>query len=59
MLFIGVQIIGGFEKFRNLYIQNYQLDPAYYIILPCLTFDAMLKYVDVHLKLFVGYDIYL
>lgn len=47
-----------FENFRNLCMENYELDPAHYITLPSLTFDAMLKFTDVHLELFTDYEMY-
>lgn len=48
-----------FENFRNTCLQNYQLDPAYYLTLPSLTFDAMLKFTKVKLELLSHIDQYL
>lgn len=48
-----------FENFRKLCIANYELDPAHYITLPSLTFDAMLKHTAINLELFSDYDKYM
>lgn len=48
-----------FENFRNITEQNYELDPLYYLTLPSLTFDAMLKFTNVELELLSDYDKYL
>lgn len=48
-----------FENFRTISIQNYDLDPLYYLTLPGLTFDAMLKFTNVELELLSDYDKYL
>ena len=38
-----------FEKFRQVCKENYQLDPAQYYTLPCLAWDAALKFTKVKL----------
>lgn len=48
-----------FENFRDICLENYDLDPAYYLSVPSLTFDAMLKYTKVELELLNDYDKYL
>ncbi|KAG8265999.1 hypothetical protein J6590_108378 [Homalodisca vitripennis] len=48
-----------FENFRTICVNNYELDPANYLTLPSLTFDAMLKFTKVELELFHNYDMYM
>lgn len=48
-----------FENFRNVCLDNYSLDPAHYLTIPSLSFDAMLKYTNVELELLHDYDMYL
>lgn len=48
-----------FENFRDLCLNNYELDPTHYLTLPSFTFDAMLKFTNVKLDLFTDYDMYL
>jgi hypothetical protein len=48
-----------FENFRNLCMENFELDPSHYLTLPSFTFDAMLKLTGVELELFTNYDMYL
>ena len=40
-----------FEKFRDLCLKNYKLDPVYYYTTPALAWDAMLKMTGVKLEL--------
>ena len=40
-----------FEKFRNVCLSMYDLDPAHYYTLPGFSWSAMLKYTGVHLEL--------
>lgn len=40
-----------FEKFRKTCKKHYQLDPAFYLTVPSLSFDAMLLQTGVHLEL--------
>lgn len=48
-----------YENFRNLCLENYELDPSHYLTLPSFTFDAMLKVTGVELELLTNYDKYL
>lgn len=48
-----------YENFRNLCLENYELDPSHYLTLPSFTFDAMLKVTSVELELLTDYDKYL
>lgn len=47
-----------FEKFRITSLRYYKLDPAYYITLPSLSWDAMLFHTNVKLELISDIDIY-
>lgn len=47
-----------FENFRNLCLKNYNLDPAYYVTSPSLSWDAMLFYTRVELELINDLEIY-
>ena len=40
-----------FEKFRNVCMENYELDPAYYYTSPGLSCDALLKSTKIKLEL--------
>ena len=40
-----------FEKFRNVCLENYSLDPAWYYTSPGLSWDALLKHSEVNLEL--------
>ena len=48
-----------FEKFRNLCLENYKLDPVYYYTTPALAWDAMLKMTGVKLELLSNIDMLL
>uniref|UniRef100_A0A1B6I4V7 DNA-directed DNA polymerase n=1 Tax=Homalodisca liturata TaxID=320908 RepID=A0A1B6I4V7_9HEMI len=48
-----------FENFRIICLNNYELDPANYLTLPSLTFDAMQKFTEVELELLNNYDMYM
>ena len=48
-----------FESFRNLCLENYKLDPAWYYTSPGLAWDACLKITKVELDLFSDYDMQL
>ena len=48
-----------FENFRNICIENYKLDPAYYYTAPSLAWDACLKMCDVKLELLTDIDMLL
>ena len=40
-----------FENFRDLCLENYKLDPAFYYTAPGLFYDACLKKTNIHLEL--------
>ena len=40
-----------FEKFRNICLKNYKLDPVHYFTAPGLAWDACLKMTDIQLEL--------
>ena len=48
-----------FEEFREVCLDNYQLDPAWYYTSPSLAWDACLKMTQVELELLHDYDILL
>jgi len=48
-----------FETFRDVCIQNYKLDPAWYFTSPGLAWDAALKKTEVQLELLSDYDMLL
>ena len=48
-----------FENFRNVCMKNYELDPAHFLSLPGLAWQACLKKTDVELELLTDYDMVL
>ena len=48
-----------FENFRNACIKTYELDPAHFISLPGLAWQACLKKTGVELELLTDYDMWL
>ena len=48
-----------FEEFRNVCLENYSLDPAWYYTSPGLSWDALLKVSGVRLELLTDVDILL
>ena len=48
-----------FENFRNICIENYELDPAHYYTAPGLAWDAALKITGVELELLPDIDMLL
>ena len=48
-----------FENFRNACLNNYELDPAHFISLPGLVWQACLKKTNVELELITDYDMLL
>ena len=48
-----------FEEFRNICLENYSLDPAWYYTSPGLSWDALLKHSKVNLKLLTDPDMLL
>ena len=45
-----------FENFRDVCLENYHLDPAFYFTAPGLAWDACLKMTKVKLELLTDYD---
>ena len=48
-----------FENFRNSCMKNYELDPAHFVSLPGLAWQACLKKTNVELELITDYDMVL
>ena len=48
-----------FENFRNACMNNYELDPAHFVSLPGLAWQACLKKTNVKLELITDYDMLL
>ena len=48
-----------FENFRNICLNIYKLDPAYFVPAPGLAWQACLKYTGVKLELITNYDMIL
>ena len=48
-----------FENFRQSYLKNYELDPAHFVSLPGLAWQACLKKTNVELELLTDYDMVL
>ena len=48
-----------FENFRNACLSNYGLDPAHFVSLPGLAWQACLKKTNVELELIIDYDMLL
>ena len=48
-----------FENFRNICLENYELDPAHYYTAPGLAWDVALKVTDVNLELLSDIDMLL
>ena len=48
-----------FENFRKLCLKNYELDPAHFVSLPGLAWQAFLKKTNVELELLTDYDMFL
>ena len=49
----------AFENFRNMCIKVYELDPAHFLSLPGLAWQACLKKTNVKLELLTDYDMLL
>ena len=48
-----------FENFRQSCLKNYELDPAHFVSLPGLAWQACLKKTNVELELLKNYDMFL
>ena len=48
-----------FENFRDMCIKEYELDPAHFLSLPGLAWQACLKKTDIELELLTDYDMLL
>ena len=48
-----------FENFRDMYIKVYELDPAHFVSLPGLAWQAGLKKTNIELELLTDYDMLL
>ena len=48
-----------FENFRNKYLEVYELDPAHFLSLPGLAWEACLKKTNIKLELLTDYDMLL
>ena len=48
-----------FEDFRDMCLKEYELDPAHFLLLPRLAWQACLKKTDVELELLTEYDMLL
>ena len=48
-----------FENFRQSFLKNYELDPAHFVSLPGLAWQACLKKKNVELELLTDYDMFL
>ena len=48
-----------FENFRDMCLKEYELDPAYFLSLPGLAWQACLKKTNVELELLTNYDMLL
>ena len=46
----------GFEKFRNMRIKLYELDPAHFLSAPGLAWQACLKKTEIELQLITNVD---
>ena len=48
-----------FENLRDMYIKEYELDPAHFVLLPGLEWQACLKKTNIELELLTDYDMLL
>ena len=48
-----------FENFRDMCIKEYELDPAHFLSLPGLAFQACLTKTNIELELLTDYDMLL
>ena len=52
-------LVGVFENFREMCIKEYELDPAHFLLLPGLAWQACLKKTNIELELLTNYDMLL
>ena len=52
-------LVDVFENFRNTCLKVYELDPAHFLSLPGLAWQACLKKTNIQLELLTDYDILL
>ena len=52
-------LVGVFENFRDMCIKEYELDPAHFLSLPGLAWQACLKKTNIELELLTDYDMLL
>ena len=48
-----------FNNFRNICLKEYELDPAHFLFLPGLSWQACLKKTNIELELLTDYDMLL
>lgn len=48
-----------FETFRDLCLNDYEIDPCHKVSIPGFTFQAALKYTNIKLELLQDYDMHL
>ena len=48
-----------FKNFRDMCLKEYELDPAHFLFLPGLAWQACLKKTNVELELLTDYDMLL
>ena len=53
------RLSNAFENFKSLCLEEYQLDPAYFVSTPSLVFEAMLKITKVKIELFTDINMVL
>ena len=59
-LFVQTLLLADvFENFRNKCLEVYELDPAHFLSLPGLAWQACLKKTNVELELLTDYDMLL
>ena len=53
------QLSHVFENFRSLCLKQYKLDPAYFVSIPSLVFEVMLRITKANIELFTDIDMVL
>lgn len=54
-----LQLVDAFKNFRDMCTSIYNLDSVYYYKAPGLSFDCMLKYTNIKLKLLTDHNMHL